>query len=95
MPGSYHGSRRVLIAGYALFVFGALSTIVDHLAWLQFSFPRNLGVIIGNGAVMLLGLLAIIIADSLKRLEGRLNRLEEQSVDGENKESRQSGKISP
>ena len=70
-------SRRVLIVGYVIFAYGVTSTVVDFVARAQFAFPRNMGIIIGNGAITIVGLVAVIIAKCLMKLEERVHNIEQ------------------
>ena len=70
------GSSGVRIFGYVIFCWGALSTAFDFYTVYFRSFPINMGISLGNGAIVLLGLVAIVVAKALKSLENRLQALE-------------------
>jgi hypothetical protein len=66
----------VKIFGYLIFLWGALSTIVNVAAVKFYSFPFEMGISLGNGAIMLLGLVTIAVANCIKTLEARLQAIE-------------------
>lgn len=77
MPERRYNSRGVLIAGYIVFALGIGNTVADFVSRIEFSFPLNIGIVIGNSAIMLIGLVSLIVGRCLKRLEERLDELEQ------------------
>lgn len=70
------GSGVIRIFGYIILVFGALSMAQDVVFQIRHSIPPNIGVVIGDGAITLIGLVAIAVAACLKKLEHRIEALE-------------------
>jgi hypothetical protein len=62
--------------GYIIFVFGALSTIQYLAVIVSRHLPIDMGIALGNGALVLIGLVAISTAVCLTALEQRLLKLE-------------------
>lgn len=70
------GPEVVRLFGYIIFVFGALSTIQYLAVVVLRHLPIDMGIALGNGAVVLIGLVAISTARCLTTLEQRLLKLE-------------------
>jgi TRAP-type C4-dicarboxylate transport system permease small subunit len=71
------GSQWVRLFGFLIFGWGILSTIADFASRMLYSFPLEMGIVLGNGAILLVGLVAITAAKALKNLEERLDRIED------------------
>jgi hypothetical protein len=69
-------SRVVRFYGYAIFGFGALTTVQYLIAQLWFSIPPNMGIVLGSGAIVLAGLATTLVTNCLGSLEDRVDRLE-------------------
>ena len=67
-------ARFVRLSGWFIFGFGILGAVQDFLSRPRFLIPH--GVALGNGAIILLGLVAIAVGNCLKGLEDRVGRLE-------------------
>lgn len=61
-----------VIAGVGLSGFG-----LDYYSRIAMGYPQNMGIVIGNTALVLLGVTATVIAQCLKRLEQRVDRIEQ------------------
>lgn len=72
---SGHGFR-VIVIGYLLFMSGAAGMIADFVARSHFGYPFNLGIVLGNGAITLLGLVTVIVGQCLRALEREIRRNE-------------------
>ena len=75
-------SQRANIAAlnflaYGFLVCGIGGTIADIVSRWQFSFPFNLGIVLGNGAFTAAGLLSTMAAASLRDFDRRLRAVEE------------------
>ena len=74
------GSWWVRVFGYGILACAALG-YVDYFAMsILYSYPQNMGIVLGNSALALLGLVTTQIGACLKSLEERLERLEGRSV---------------
>jgi len=62
--------------GNVVFALGVLEIIHDFVRVSYFSFPFNLGIVLGNIAIVLVGLVASMSANEFKKLEERLERLQ-------------------
>lgn len=74
-------SQRVKLWGYVLLAIAAISVASD-LAWrtaygLPLPVPVSMGVVIANASVALTGFVVISIANALRSLETRLDKLDE------------------
>jgi hypothetical protein len=74
------GSLAVRVFGHVLFWSGGLGYAYHFITVHWYSFPQNLGISLGSGAIALLGLVALAVASCLKNLEERLDRIEGQRV---------------
>jgi hypothetical protein len=72
MPNSF----PVRVFAYVILAGGILSTAADFFTRPEFAVPTNMGVVIGNTALVLLGLVASSVGSVLKSLETRLDKLE-------------------
>jgi hypothetical protein len=70
----------VFAFGYVIFAFGVLSTGIDFHARIYRSFPLDMGIVLGNCALLLLGLTAQVIAQSIRKLERRLERIDQPAL---------------
>jgi hypothetical protein len=66
----------VRMFGYLILGAGVLSTAADFYSRIELSFPLNMGIAIGNTVFVLLGLVAIAVAQCLQTLEDRLDKIE-------------------
>jgi hypothetical protein len=85
MPNSF----PVRVFAYVILAGGILSTAADFFTRPEFAVPTNMGVVLGNGALVLLGLVAWAIACVLKSLETQLDRLERRIDFRETREGRE------
>jgi hypothetical protein len=70
------GSGVLRIFGYIIFIFGALGMAHDIAFRVWRSVALDMGIALGDGAIVLIGLVAPAVANCLRRLEQRLDRLE-------------------
>ena len=81
-------SRGVRLFGYMIFGWGILSTATDVVSRFQFFFPQNMGIVLANGAILMIGLVAITVATALRGLGERLDKIENvRSASGETSRS--------
>jgi hypothetical protein len=73
-----NGSLAIRVFGHVLFWSGGLNYAYHFITVHWYSFPQNMGISLGFGAITLLGLVAIAVASCLKNLEERLDRIEGQ-----------------
>ena len=73
-------SFALRVFGYIILALGLGGTANDHITRYFYSFPQNMGIVLGNGAICLLGLVTISVATSIKKLERRLDLLESNTV---------------
>jgi hypothetical protein len=69
-------THGILLAGYFVIAVGVLGFVTDFITRNFFSYPFNLGIILGNGATTLVGLFALLISKRLMNIEERLDRIE-------------------
>jgi len=62
--------------GYVILAVGVVGWSLDLYSRNVWSYPFDIGLVIGNSALCLLGLTAQIIAQSIQRLEKRLDGIE-------------------
>jgi hypothetical protein len=71
--------------GCTILAFGVFGTAVYSITGFQYSLPqemgKDIGIALGNGAIVLLGCATSAVASSLKKLERRLDQLESDSAD--------------
>jgi hypothetical protein len=72
-------SYPVRLFAYVILAGGVISTAADFFNRPEFSIPTDMGIVIGNGALILLGLATWAIATSLESVEKRLERIENKS----------------
>jgi hypothetical protein len=70
------GSRWVFFFGYLSLFAGVVDIGFDVYTRTVWSIPHDMGTVIGETALILLGLTASTIGDSLRRLEQRLDRMD-------------------
>jgi hypothetical protein len=70
------GSPVLRIFGYIIFAYGAISTFLYIFYQVRYSTDPDMGIVLGNGAIILAGLVALSAATCLRNLEQRLDRLE-------------------
>lgn len=63
---------------YIILAGGVVSTGFDFYNRPEMAIPQDLGIVLGNGALVLLGLVASAVATVLRSLEMRLDRIERQ-----------------
>jgi hypothetical protein len=66
----------VSVFGYVSLALGVFGMADYYFARVEYSAPQNMGIVQGNTALMLLGVTAVVIAQSLKSLEKRLGKIE-------------------
>ena len=71
-----HNPCQILLAGYIVLAMGAPDTCVDILQRSEYHFPFNLGIVLGNGAIMITALFVQMISKCLIDIQSRLNRIE-------------------
>jgi hypothetical protein len=64
------------VAGYIILAAGLSGTALDYIFRYFYSFPQNMGIVLGNSAIVLLGCVTWMAATSIKKLERRLDLLE-------------------
>lgn len=69
-------SSGLRLAGIALSWWGGLSYLIYLIAVFGYSRPLEMGITLGSLAILLLGLVTWSVADHLKKLEERLERIE-------------------
>ncbi len=70
------GAGVVRLFGYILFAYGLVSTLLYLIFQIRYSIGPDMGIVLGNGAITLIGLVALSVATCLVQLEKRLDRLE-------------------
>ena len=69
--------RVLLLSGYVLAGIGLSGFVIDFATWPSIWIPpREMGIVLGNGAIVFLGLVTQVVAKALRNFEERLNRLE-------------------
>jgi len=63
--------------GYLFLGCGIADTVADFVSRIEFSFPLNMGIVLGNTGMIAAGLLGTMAAKSLKELDQRLQRIED------------------
>ena len=66
-------SFPILIFGYLILALGVFGTADYYVTNILYSYPQNMGIILGNSAITLLGLVTAAVAKCLKNLEERLD----------------------
>ena len=62
----------VFAFGYTILVSGLLWTGFDYYGRWAWSYPQNMGIVLGDGAIVLLGLSLTVVAEAIRRLEKHL-----------------------
>ncbi len=68
---------------YLILAGGLVGAAADFFNRPEVAIPTDMGVVIGNGALVLLGLVTSAIASVLRNFEKRLDKIERQSVSGQ------------
>jgi hypothetical protein len=71
------------VLAYAILAGGLVGTAAEFFTRPEMAIPQDLGRVLGNGALVLLGLVTSMIASVLKNLEMRLDKIERQSDSGQ------------
>jgi hypothetical protein len=66
----------MLIFGYIVFALGAFGIIFYYATQVLYSLAQDMGIVLGNVAITLLGLAVVGIAKCLRNFEERLSRIE-------------------
>ena len=74
-PKTFSWDLRLL--GYLIFACGASGFVIDYVTRIRYSLPQNMGIVLGNGALTLLGLITYVAAKHLQNLDKRLSRIED------------------
>ena len=76
MRPSSAGSFWIFALSYFAFAGGVAGTAAEYYSRYVFLFPFDMGIIIGNSAILLLGLIARVVAQSVQKMEHRLDAIE-------------------
>lgn len=69
--------RTIRVLGYMSIALGTMNTALDYYHGLSdTSHTYDPGVGLGNEAIVLIGVIALVISQCLKIIEGRLSKLE-------------------
>jgi hypothetical protein len=71
-----YNAHTILICDYFVFVIGLVGTVADFINRAAFNYPLNLGIVLGNGAVVIIFLFALMISKCLLKIESRLDLIE-------------------
>jgi len=66
----------VFAFGYLILAAGVMNVGFDLYGRAEWSVPTNMGTVVGEAALLLLGLIAQTIGQSIRKLEQRLNEIE-------------------
>ncbi len=69
-------SWKLALCGYIILGLGISGFASDYFTRLQYSLSGDMGIVLGDGAITLLGIITVTIAKCLKNLEQRLDRIE-------------------
>ena len=69
-------SLGVRLFGYLFLLTGLFGIAMDEIGRSFYSHPFNLGIVLGNAAIGMVGVIALMVARQLKTLEQRLEKLE-------------------
>jgi hypothetical protein len=69
-------SRRIQIMGNIVTTVGILGLILYYWEKLHLGRPSDFGIVLGNGAIILVGVFGLMASKSLLDIEKRLDRLE-------------------
>ena len=75
MPAK-ENSFWVFAFGYLIFAAGIMNIGFDLHNRVEWSIPRDMGTVVGESALILMGCLAQIIGQSIRKLEKRLNEID-------------------
>lgn len=72
------GSRIYIIRLVCRLIFGlgVFGMIADYVSRYAYHFPLNLGIVLGNGATIIVGLVGDMLSEHIIKLEQRLDKLE-------------------
>jgi hypothetical protein len=73
----WRGSLALRILSYAILGTAVITTVDDLFRRTEILVPRDMGILLGNGNLFLLGLVTSVVATTLHKLEGRLDKIEE------------------
>jgi hypothetical protein len=71
------GVLPIRILGYLVLAAGLGGMAIDYIARLQYSAPQNMGIVLGNSALALVGCVTWALATALQKVERRLDELEQ------------------
>jgi hypothetical protein len=74
-------STTILWCGYLVFGWAVLGVIADSIFRSRSLYPFSLGIVVGLGAHMIIGVIAVLTAKCLMVIEGRVDRLEKENSD--------------
>jgi hypothetical protein len=66
----------IFALSYFAFAGGIAGTAAEYYSRYIYLFPFDMGIVIGNCALLLLGLIARVVAQSVQRMEQRLDAIE-------------------
>lgn len=70
------GSISLQVFGYVISAFGLSGWALDYLSRYLYSYPQNMGIVLGNGTIVLLGCVTLTAARCIKNLQRRVDLLE-------------------
>ena len=70
------GFPWTFVLGYVALAMGGFGMTAYYFARVEYAAPQDMGIVQGNTGLILLGLITLVIAQSIKRLEKRLEELE-------------------
>jgi hypothetical protein len=76
------GARWLTIWGLIVVGMGLLDTAQDYYLRLVLSYPLNMGIIVGNTAIVVIGATTLIIAGCLGNLEKRVDKIDNAKASG-------------
>jgi hypothetical protein len=74
-------SLPMQIFGYLILALGLGGCALYYGPRLAYGHARDMGIVLGNGAIVLLGLVTIAAASALRTIERRLRALEAETLD--------------
>ena len=77
------------VLAYAILAGGLVGTAAEFFTRPEMAIPQDMGIVLGNGALVLLGLVASAVATVLRNLDMRLDRIERQGGSGETRISQE------
>jgi hypothetical protein len=66
----------VFAFGYLVFAAGIVNIGFDLYGRVEWSVPQDMGIVVGEAALLLVGCLAQIIGQSIRKLEKRLDEID-------------------